>query len=130
MDEEVEERIDSYLEIYEKILNKVSERWPEDGLGIATEVFKEISKDLRSKKIAELRKKEYQMNKADVLENALATKKQREALYKFGVKNIPDDLSLEEASEILEELIDLSRYGNKEILKQQVEALNKRWQRR
>lgn len=136
MDEEVEERIDSYLEMYGRILYKVSGKWPEHGIDIAGRVFEEVSKDLRSEMIAELRRKEYQMNKGnrnsqvDDPENTLATKKQRETLHKFGVKKIPEELSLEEASEILEELIDLSKHGNKEILQQQVEVLNQRWQRR
>jgi len=43
------------------------------------------------------------------------------------VKKIPEDLSKDEASNILEELIDLSKHGNNEILKDRVDDLNEQW---
>ncbi|MCD6549931.1 hypothetical protein J7K24_00020 [bacterium] len=133
MDEEIEERIDSYLEMYGRILYKVSGKWPEHGIDIAGRVFEEISKDLRSEMIVEMRRRDYQVNRDErncKIDGVLATRKQRETLHRFGVKNIPDDLSLEEASDILEELIDLSRHGNKDLLLREIEVLNEKWQRR
>ena len=57
----------------------------------------------------------------------LATKKQRQTIYRFGISKIPEDLSRFDAAELLEELIDLARHGNKKILKSRVEDLNEHW---
>jgi len=110
MDEEVEERIDSYLEMYGRILYKVSGKWPEHGIDIAGRVFEEISKDLRSEMIAEMRRRDYQVNRGErncKIDGVLATRKQKETLHRFGVKNI----------------------RNKDLLLREIEVLNEKWQR-
>jgi hypothetical protein len=133
---DTEDRIDFYHRLYGKILTKVSDHWPENNIDIAGRIFEQISKDLRSEMIAQMRKQGNEARKEkntgyipnDIDEKNLATKKQRQTIHKFGVKKIPDNLSREEASELLEEMIDLSRYGNKEILKEKVESLNQVWE--
>jgi hypothetical protein len=59
----------------------------------------------------------------------LATKKQREAIHRFGVKDIPKNLSKKEASEILDRLVGFSKDGNSESLAKFVEELNVKWKR-
>lgn len=135
MKDDVKERIDSYVEMYKDIWDKTSKSWPDNQLEVSDRIFQEISKDLRSEMIFYLRteaNKSKQLNKTgypenEVEETSLATKKQKQTLHKFGIEKIPTDLSKEEASEILEELIDLSRHGNKDILKEQIETLNEKW---
>lgn len=129
----VEEKIDFYHRVYGQILDKVSMNWPENAIDISGSIFQEISKDLRSEMIAQLRR-ENRVNRGKnsndripETENNLATKKQRQTIHKFGVKKIPEDLSKDEASDILEELIDLSKHGNNEILKDRVDDLNEQW---
>jgi hypothetical protein len=129
MNENTNERIDSYVEMYKNIWNKVSTGWSDYELEVSDRIFQEISKDLRSEMISQLRKRE---NKTEFRENesdeTLATKKQRQTLHKFGIEKIPKNLSKDEASDILEELIDLSRHGNNQLLKEKAEELNEKWQ--
>ncbi|MDI6799050.1 MAG: hypothetical protein QMD12_03620, partial [Candidatus Aenigmarchaeota archaeon] len=89
---------------------------------IALGIFGEIAKDLRTEQIAQLRIKQ----KAAEPEG-LATERQREALHKFGVKRIPENLSKEEASEALDLLIGFSKEGDNESISRIVEELNRRW---
>lgn len=131
---DVEERIDFYHNLYGKIQKKVSDTWSKNSIDITGQIFQEISKDVRSEMISQMRRKEREINERrnhsnqnEETENNLATKKQRQTIHKFGVKKIPENLSKEEASELLEEMIDLSRYGNKETLKDKVENLNQTW---
>lgn len=131
---DVEERMDFYHSLYGKILKKVSATWPKNSIDITGQIFQEIAKDLRSEMISQMRRKEREINEGrnqgnqnEETENYLATKKQRQTMHKFGVKKIPDDLSKTEASGILEELFDLSRHGNQEILRDKVENLNEQW---
>ena len=55
----------------------------------------------------------------------LATKKQRDALHKFGITFLPANLSKKEAWKILHELISLANEGRKEELTEFVEKTNK-----
>ena len=114
MNENVKERIDSYEKMYKNIWDKVSEKWSEYQLEISDRIFQEVAKDLRSEMISQLRKEENttkRESKTEFKENesgeSLATAKQKQTLHKFGIEKIPKDLSKDEASDILEELIDL-----------------------
>jgi len=60
-------------------------------------------------------------------QSEFATLKQREALHKFGIKQIPRDLTEEEASEALDLLISFSKAGDKESVTRIAEELNRRW---
>lgn len=135
MNENVKERIDSYVEMYKNIWDKVSTGWSDYELEVSDRIFQEISKDLRSEMISQLRKGENnakRVNKEEFRENesdeSLATVKQKQTLHKFGIEKIPKDLSKDEASDILEEFIDLSRHGNNHLLKEKTEELNEKWQ--
>ena len=131
MKEDVKERIDSYVKMYKDIWDNVSMGWSNYELEVSDRIFQEISKDLRSEMISQLRNCTKRENKNEIRDNesdeSLATVKQRQALHKFGIEKIPKDLSKDEASEILEELIDLSRHGNKQLLNEKVEELNEKW---
>lgn len=83
-------------------------------------IFDEFVRDIRKRFIE--RKAEGKTN-----EEKLATKKQREALHKFGVKKIPENLSKREASEILDRLIGFSKESNSSSITQTVEELDQRW---
>jgi len=120
MEAKAEERIEFYCGLFNRLYDAVSKVYPEHATEISLVIFQEIAKDLRTEQIAELRMK------AKVTEE-LATDKQREALQKFGVKNIPDDLSKEEASEALDLLISFSKSGDSESISRIVEELNRRW---
>lgn len=127
INEKIELWIDSYVKLYEMILQKVNQKWPENSLRITDKIFQEMAKDIREGWISfpslEEQKEENKGNKED----EPATKKQRNALHKFGIENIPESLTKKEAHEILEELIDLSRHGNMELLKEKIEEINKEW---
>ncbi|MEM1558503.1 MAG: hypothetical protein QXI11_07100 [Thermoproteota archaeon] len=80
------ERIEFYCQLYEKVYKKVLERNSRDVLAIVLKVFEEVARDLRS---GTSRKKPKQKGK-------LASEKQMQALHKFGVKNIPESLSMKD----------------------------------
>lgn len=113
----MEDWVEVYCQIYEDIYKRVSKLNPEKATETALEIFREIIRDL-AREEAKVEKKES--------EN-LATKKQREALHKFGIKTIPESLSLKDASEILDKLIGFSRENNREAITRQVEEFNQRW---
>ena len=94
-----EDKIDFYCGLFNRLYEAVSSAYPEHAAEISLAIFQEIAKDLRTEQIAELRMKG---RVTEVVESEeLATAKQREALHKFGVKQIPEGLSKEEASEAL-----------------------------
>ena len=116
--EEIEDTIDFYYGLFRKIYEKVSDVFC-DASNVALEIFKEVVRDLRENQ---------SLGKA--VENAeedLATKRQREAIHKFGVKHIPEDLSKEEASEILEKLITFSKENDSTAIAETVDELNQKW---
>lgn len=122
--EKIEIWIDSYIKLYEMILQKVSYKWPENGLRIADKIFQEMAKDIREGWLSFPSLEEKKENKND----EPATEKQRMALHKFGIENIPDSLTKKEAFEILEELIQLSQEGDREAIEEIVARINKEWQ--
>ena len=69
---------------------------------------------MRGETTAKRRGKEGQISERN--DEKLATKKQREAIHKFGVQKIPKDLSRKEASEILNELIGYSKENGREAI--------------
>jgi len=116
--EGIEDTIDFYYGLFKKIYDRVSDVFC-DASDVALEIFKEVVRDLRENQ-----------SLGKVVENAeedLATKKQREAIHKFGVKYIPEDLSKEEASEILEKLITFSKENDSTAIAETVDELNQRW---
>ena len=125
MEARAEERIEFYCGLFNRLYETVSSAYPEHAAEISLAIFQEIAKDLRTEQIAELRMKG---RVTEVVESEeLATAKQREALHKFGVKQIPEHLSKEEASEALDLLISFSKAGDKESVTRIVEELNRRW---
>ena len=54
----------------------------------------------------------------------LATEKQKMAIHKFGVRELDPELSIEEASGLLDALVGLSRNGDRGKLKDLVKELN------
>jgi hypothetical protein len=121
----INERIGLYCEIYNELYQIVSKASPEHAVEIALGIFEEIAKDLRTEQIAQWRIRRKSDESAE--SEQLATPKQREALHKFGVKHIPQDLSKEEASEALDLLIGFSKEGDSESISRIVEELNRRW---
>lgn len=85
----------------------------------------EVSRDLRKETVIKQRNRERQMFERN--DEGLATKKQREAIHKFGVQKIPKDLSKKEASEILNELIGYSKENDREAISRLVKELNQKW---
>ncbi|MEM3573306.1 MAG: hypothetical protein QXJ62_03635 [Nitrososphaeria archaeon] len=99
---DLDERIDFYCRLYEKVYKKVLERNSGDVLAVGLKVFEEVAKDLRSG-----------VSHKELKQKRLASERQREALHKFGVKKIPENLSAKEASEILGKLIGFSKASDK-----------------
>lgn len=132
MEKKIEEKIDLYCGIYQTAYKKAAKVNPDSARHMASEIFGQVARDLRSELISQLRKEEnngYGENtglKGSDRGNdeKPATKKQRQALHKFGIENIPDDLTKKEASEILNKLISLSKEGNREAINEIVEDLN------
>jgi hypothetical protein len=125
MEIKVDERIGLYCEIFHELYERVSKVNPEHAVEIALGIFEEIAKDLRTEQIAQWRIKRKSDENAE--SDARATAKQREALHKFGVKQIPEDLSKGEASEALDLLISFSKAGDSESIARIVKELNRRW---
>jgi len=123
----IEEKIGFYCGIYNRLYETISKVNPEHAIEISTVIFQEIAKDFRSEQIAELRMK----GKSEEIAEGedLATTKQRKALHKFGIKDIPESLSKKEASEILDKLVSFSRNGDSESIAKFVEGLNYKWKR-
>jgi hypothetical protein len=125
MEIKIDERIGLYCEIFHELYDRISKVIPEHAVEISLAIFQEIAKDFRSEQIAELRMKRRVKETTETEE--LATTKQREALHKFGVKQIPEDLSKEEASEVLDLLISFSKAGDSESITRIIDELNRRW---
>ncbi len=137
-------KIELYAEIYTKCyalalsINQPNARW------VANEMFRETAKDMRSELISRLHnglQDEYMEVKDDkAIDTPLAeavepkkenrkpaTDKQRQALHKFGLENIPENLGIKEAGEILNILICHSREGDHEAIADLVGRFNKEW---
>ena len=127
MEKKFEERIEFYCQIFEQTHNRVSRTYPENAREIALKIFEEIAKDLRSEQIAESRKMENKAEQKKEGNDSLATKRQREASHKFGVKKVPENLTMEEASKILNRLINLSKYNDRTAIDRVVEEQNRDW---
>ena len=54
----------------------------------------------------------------------LATEPQKQALHKFGVRELDPELSKEEASKLLDALVGLSKNGNRQKLSSLIDELN------
>jgi hypothetical protein len=125
MEAKAEEKIEFYCGLFNRLYQTVSgSANPEHAVEISLVIFQEIAKDFRSEQIAQwkIRRKSESAGSEE-----LATPKQREAIHKFGVKHVPDDLSKEEASEILDKLIGFSKERDGASIEQFVEELNQRW---
>jgi len=125
LNETVEIWIDSYTKLYEMILQKVNQKWPENSLRITDKIFQEMAKDIRE---GWLSFPSLGKNNEEKKNDEPATEKQRMALHKFGIENIPESLTKKEAFEILEELIGLSQEGDREAIEEIVARINKEWQ--
>ena len=115
---EVDEEIEGYCQIFEKIRERLSKTNKDVGGEVALKIFEEVVKDLRGRRRGQ-RKKEGK--------EALATEKQKEALLRFGVKKVPENLKMEEASKILNGLISLSKKSDRDSVNKAVEELNRSW---
>jgi hypothetical protein len=128
MEERIVKRIDLFCEIYQKAYEKASTVNPDNARHMASEVFIQVARDLRSELISQLKREENGINGENSNgrrnNDASATQKQRQALHKFGVENIPDELTKKEASDILDMLISLSKERNSEAINKMVEELN------
>jgi len=123
--EKVEEKIERFCHIYEQVYQRISKLNLENADEIALRIFMEVSKNLREEPTAKRRNRERQISERS--DEKPATKKQREAIHKFGVQRIPKNLSKKEASEILNELIGYSKENDREAVASFVQELNQRW---
>jgi hypothetical protein len=122
------EEVDFYCELFKAVYERVLKVCPEDARDVALKMVEEITKDLRSRQPYQS-KVEAKVEENQTSSEELATKKQREAIHKFGVKDIPKNLLKREASEILDRLVGFSKDGDSESLAKFVEELNVKWKR-
>jgi SAM-dependent MidA family methyltransferase len=122
------EKVDFYCQLFETVYERVSKVCPEGAREVALKIIEEIAKDIRSEQARQL-KAETKVEEGSVTSDELATKKQREALHRFGIKDIPENLSKKEASEILDKLVGFSKDGDSESIAKFVEELNAKWKR-
>lgn len=127
MEVRAEEKMEFYCGLFNRLYETVSRVYPEHAVEVSLAIFQEIAKDLRTERIAEWRIGRKLAKSGEEGGGEFATTRQREALHKFGIKQIPRDLSKEEASEALNLLIGFSKSGNKESVARIVEELNRRW---
>jgi 5-methylthioribose kinase len=114
-----ENKVNFYCELFKAVYERVSKVCPEGAREVALKIIEEIAKDIRSEQARQSR-----VEGSSVTSDELATKKQREALHRFGIKDIPEDLSKREASEILDRLVGFSKDGDSESIAKFVEELN------
>jgi hypothetical protein len=139
--EKLQAKITLYAEIYTKcyalalIINQPNARW------VANEMFRETAKDMRSELISRLHnglQDEFmEANEDKTIGTPLAepqkgnskpaTDKQKYALKKFGLENLPENLGIKEAGEILNILVCHSREGDHEAIARFIEKFNKEW---
>jgi 5-methylthioribose kinase len=119
-----EDKVNFYCELFRAVYERVSKVCPEGVREVALKIIEEIAKDIRSEQARQSRVEE-----SSVTSDELATKKQREALHRFGIKDIPENLSKQEASEILDRLVGFSKDGDSESIAKFVEELNAKWKR-
>jgi len=131
MEEKIVERIDLFCEIYQKAYEKASTINPDNARDMASEVFVQVARDLRTERISQLKREEYGKGNGNNNGNngRPATQKQRQALHKFGIQTVPDELTSKEASGVLDMLISLSKERNSDAINKMVEELNagKEW---
>jgi hypothetical protein len=127
VEKKIEEKVRVYCSLYNRLYETISKVNPEHAVEISTVIFQGIAKDLRSEQIAELRIRG--ISRENTEGGNLATTKQREALHKFGIKEIPENLSKREASEILDRLVGFSKEGDSESIAKFVEELNAKWKK-
>ena len=120
------EKVDFYCELFKAVYERVSRVCPEGARDVALKIVEEIAKDVRSERGSHPKAK-VEAKEEEAVE--LATKKQREALHKFGIKDIPENLSKQEASEILDKLVGFSKDGDSESIAKFVEELNAKWKK-
>jgi hypothetical protein len=118
------EKVDFYCELFRAVYERVSKVYPEGAREVALKIMEEIAKDIRSEQACQSKVKE-----SSVTSDELATKKQREALHKFGIEEIPENLTKQEALEILDRLVGFSKDGDSESIAKFVEGLNAKWKR-
>jgi hypothetical protein len=114
--------------LFKAVYEKVSKVCLEGAREVALKIIEEIAKDLRSEQ-AHQSKVEAKIEENQVADEELATKKQREAIHKFGIKDIPKNLSKKEASEILDKLVGFSKDGDSQSIAKFVEELNAKWKK-
>ena len=131
MEEKIEDKIDLYCEIYQGAYEKASKVNPDSARYMASEIFGQVARDLRSELISQLKREENGRGKGNNNGNngRPATQKQRQALHKFGIENVPEELTSKKASVVLDMLISLSKERNSEAINKMVEELNagKEW---
>ncbi len=140
MEKKIEDRIELYIEIYLKAFEKALKVNSNNARYIASEIFKEIARDLRSELISKLQRENgktagtktentEEIHPSDPKEENTepATEKQRHALHKFGLKNIPEYLTKKAASEILGILVHHSKEGDTEAIASLVGKFNSEW---
>jgi 5-methylthioribose kinase len=119
-----EDKVNFYCELFKAVYERVSKVCPEGAREVALKIIEEIAKDIRSEQA-----RQSKVEESSIVSDELATKKQREALHKFGIKDIPENLSKQGASEILDRLVGFSKDGDSESIAKFVEELNAKWKK-
>jgi len=124
MEEKIEERIELYCHIYERVYQRLSSLNIGDIKEVALNIFEQVVREPKDETSAQKSGKD---NKIGEGKEKLATERQREALHKFGVKKVPENLSMREASKILNRLISLSKENDRASIDKAIDELNRDW---
>jgi signal recognition particle GTPase len=119
-------KVDFYCELFKAVYERILKVCPEGARDVALKIIEEIAKDLRSERASQPKTK-VETKEDEAIK--LATRKQREALHKFGIKDVPENLSKKEASEILDKLVGFSKDGDSESIAKFVEELDAKWKK-
>ncbi len=118
--------IRDYVLLYKQIIETVREEFPESFDGdirkmVAQDVFFVYNKDKRTWSINNKSQSQNQQDGANCGEEQdevkLASQKQRQALHKFGIQNLPEDLSAKDAHDFMERLIAAANFDKENGVK-------------
>ena len=118
--------IRDYVLLYKQIIETVREEFPESFDGdirkmVAQDVFFVYNKDKRTWSINHKSQSQNQQDGANCGEEQdevkLASQKQRQALHKFGIQNLPEDLSAKDAHDFMERLIAAANFDKENDVK-------------
>lgn len=148
LSDKLEAKIKLYAEIYTKCYALATQINTSNARYIANELFRETAKDTRTELISRLQlgtneDKEVSGNKPFLSVNIAPefktlhdmeekgaeppTDNQKRALHRFGIKEVPEYITKQVASDVLGQLTEYAQDRNQCAIEEMVERINKSW---